>query len=225
MELGWNCAEKKRYPDAIAECEAAVNRVPDEQVVLGICGRVFGLAGRRKEALMLLKRLMNVAWNGYVDPRYIAIVYDGIGDVDSAIRWHERAYKEHAANLYLLNVVPLSSRLRSDPRFLNLLGRINQPAAYVAVSSSTLRWSAFHGRSDGNFRVRMPSQCQCMTDSPFRHRSSVTSERLTVAIAKCNACVTSVIHLSINLMSGERWLSSNLLNAAANHLPMSKWRI
>jgi hypothetical protein len=61
MELGWNCAEKKRYPDAIAECEAAVNRVPDEQVVLGICGRVFGLAGRRKEALMLLKRLMNVA--------------------------------------------------------------------------------------------------------------------------------------------------------------------
>jgi hypothetical protein len=61
------------YPDAIAEWEAAVNRVPDEQVVLGICGRVYCLAGRRKEALMLLKRLMNVARNGYVDPHYIAL--------------------------------------------------------------------------------------------------------------------------------------------------------
>jgi TolB-like protein/Flp pilus assembly protein TadD len=128
MELGWNYALMRMYPEAIAECQRAVSLTPNDQVVLGSCGGVYGLAGRRHDALTLLERMKGFSVRGYLDPYNVAALYDGLGDNDRATEWLERAYRERSASLYALRMEPLfSDRLRSAPRFQDLLRRLNFP--------------------------------------------------------------------------------------------------
>ncbi|MGO9936029.1 MAG: hypothetical protein ACLPH3_00005 [Terracidiphilus sp.] len=49
------------YPEAVSACQKALNLEPDEQVTLGSCGMVYGLAGKRQDALQLLARLKSSA--------------------------------------------------------------------------------------------------------------------------------------------------------------------
>jgi TolB-like protein/Tfp pilus assembly protein PilF len=51
------------------------------------------------------------------------------GDYDQAIRWLERAHDVHSANLPYVSFQPLWDPLRSDPRFQDLLRRMNLPAS------------------------------------------------------------------------------------------------
>jgi len=53
------------------------------------------------------------------------LVYTGLGDRDGAIRWLEKAYKERSDFLLVLNVDPLFDGIRSDPRFQDILRRMN----------------------------------------------------------------------------------------------------
>ena len=67
------------------------------------------------------------AANSYVRPGYVAEAYANLGDKDEALRWLEKGYREHDAWLALLKVWPRLDPLRSDPRFQNLLQRMNFP--------------------------------------------------------------------------------------------------
>ncbi len=63
----------------------------------------------------------------YLRPGWVAEVYVGLGDKDAAMQWLERAYKEHDLWLALLKVWPRFDPLRSDPRYQDLLKRMNFP--------------------------------------------------------------------------------------------------
>ena len=56
-----------------------------------------------------------------------ARLYLGLGDNEKAFLWLERAYDERAAFLRFLAVDPSFDTLRSDPRFQELLRRMNFP--------------------------------------------------------------------------------------------------
>jgi TolB-like protein/Flp pilus assembly protein TadD len=127
MELGWNYAQKRIYPEALTECRKAVSLAPEDQIVLASCGYVYGLAGRRQDALALLDRLKEISRQGYVDPYNFAWLYDGLGDNNPTMEWLERAYRERSASLYALRIETWSDRLRTDPRFQDLLRRMKFP--------------------------------------------------------------------------------------------------
>jgi hypothetical protein len=57
----------------------------------------------------------------------IAWLCDGLKDNNLTMQWFERAYKEHSASLYFLKSEIFSDSLRSDPRFQDLLRRMNFP--------------------------------------------------------------------------------------------------
>jgi len=124
--LGWNYAQKRMYPEALAACRKAVSVFPD-QVVLGGCGMVYALAGRRQGALALLSRLKKIPAPRHLDPYYVALVYDGLGDNDRTMEWLERAYRERSPGVPGLKCEVWSDSLRSDPRFQDLLRRMNFP--------------------------------------------------------------------------------------------------
>jgi hypothetical protein len=73
--------------------------------------------------------LIELAARRYVDPYYIAVVYAGCADADDAIRWLRKTYDARSPTVVLMNVDPLLDPLRSDPRFQDLLGRLNLPDA------------------------------------------------------------------------------------------------
>jgi TolB-like protein/Tfp pilus assembly protein PilF/DNA-binding XRE family transcriptional regulator len=65
----------------------------------------------------------------YVDPLSIAGEYAALGEEDAAFEWLERAYQERNTSLVFLTGNPRFAPIRSDPRFDDLLRRINFPGA------------------------------------------------------------------------------------------------
>ncbi len=129
MMLGCNYAYKRMDGEAVAECDAAVAGLPDDQNVLAVCGKVYGLAGRRERASELLTRLKSLSAKRYVDPYNMAWVCDGLGDTDATVSWLERSYTERSASVCGIGCELWSDTLRSDPRFQDLLRRMNYPEA------------------------------------------------------------------------------------------------
>ncbi len=64
----------------------------------------------------------------YEAPTFVAGLYAEAGDKDKAIEWLETAYRMHDKFLIALEVEPTFDPLRSDPRFKDLLRRMNFPA-------------------------------------------------------------------------------------------------
>lgn len=127
MMLGCNYAYKRMYGEATAECAKALEGLPDDQNVMAVCGKVYGLAGERQRAKALLVRLKTLSAQRYVDPYNMAWVCDGLGDNDGTMSWLERSYTERSAGICGVGCELWSDRLRSDPRFQDLLRRMNYP--------------------------------------------------------------------------------------------------
>ncbi len=63
----------------------------------------------------------------YVQPTRIARLYVSAGEKDRALEWLEKAYQEREGHLVYINVEPDWDLLRDDPRFQDLLRRMNFP--------------------------------------------------------------------------------------------------
>jgi len=60
----------------------------------------------------------------------IATVYAGLGDKDKAFEYLEKAYQERSSDLpYFLKADLRMDSLRSDPRFQDLMRRMNFPTS------------------------------------------------------------------------------------------------
>ena len=127
MTLGLNYAQKRMYPEAVAACKRAIDLMPEEQFIFAGCGFVYALAGKRAEALKCLENLQRLSVRGHVDPYNMAWLYDGLGDNDQTLKWLQRAYNERSASMPALRTETWTDRLRSDPRFQDLLRRMNFP--------------------------------------------------------------------------------------------------
>ena len=63
----------------------------------------------------------------YIDPAVIAENYAVLGEKDKAFAWLGNAYAEKSDRLLLLKIIPEFDSLRSDPRYTDLLSRMNLP--------------------------------------------------------------------------------------------------
>lgn len=120
--------QKGMYLEAIAELGKAATFFAGSSRVRGPLGRVYGLAGRRAEALGVLRELLrDRAGPKYVAADDIAAVYVGLGDTARAFEWLGRACEEHATAMVNLKVEPAFDRLRGDPRFGDLIRCVGLP--------------------------------------------------------------------------------------------------
>lgn len=87
-------------------------------------GRKFGLRGLWGEWLTLDKEQ---ASKGYLRAYDVASDYAALGDRDQSFLWLEKSYTDRDPRLLYLGVEPHFDSLRSDPRFQDLLRRLNLP--------------------------------------------------------------------------------------------------
>lgn len=87
-------------------------------------GWVLGRAGKRAEADKLLAELEASAREGYVSPVPFSMLHIGLGNVERALDWAERAYDERRGWLAYFKVNPLLDPLRHEPRFKTLLAKM-----------------------------------------------------------------------------------------------------
>jgi tetratricopeptide (TPR) repeat protein len=119
-----------RYEEALASARTAMAKgSPNYDMGIGSLGYLYGRLGRRADALKQLERLDEIAARGrYVSPVSRAYVYAGLDEVDEAFAWLERGYEERTHWLIWLGREPLDwGNLVSDPRFADLLRRMNFP--------------------------------------------------------------------------------------------------
>jgi adenylate cyclase len=84
----------------------------------------YAAAGRRAEAQSLLAQMTSISKRRYVSPLYLATVYTGLGDKEQAIKLLYQAYDNRHPGLVLIRVWPHFDSLRDDPRFQELLRRV-----------------------------------------------------------------------------------------------------
>ncbi len=84
-------------------------------------------AGRIAEAREILDDLTARGREQYVPAFNLALIRLGLGEVDRAFEYLERAYDERSSWLVSLTIEPLLDRIRDDPRFANLVRRVGLP--------------------------------------------------------------------------------------------------
>jgi Flp pilus assembly protein TadD len=112
---------------AIAEFEEALVISPGNTQALSGLGHAYAAAGRRPEAQKVLDTLNTLSKQKYVPAGFRARIYAGLGEKDLAFEWLEKAYAERSINAGIVGIKldPVYDPLRSDPRFQNLLRRMN----------------------------------------------------------------------------------------------------
>ena len=116
--------EKGMFTEAIAEVEQAVASSGGSTISLAVLAHALASAGRPADAKRILADLLERARTRYLPSYWIALIFTGLGEVDPAMSWLERAYEERSSWLVWINVEPRFDRLRSDPRFASLLRRM-----------------------------------------------------------------------------------------------------
>ena len=120
--LGWVYREKGMHKEAVAE----LLQLPDGSQKWGHLGNAYARAGQRAEAQRLLQKSIEQSKHE-VGANEVALVYAGLGEKDRAFEWLEKAYKVHEGDMSFLKVDPPLDPLRSDPRFQDLVRRMNFP--------------------------------------------------------------------------------------------------
>ena len=87
-------------------------------------GWLLAREGRREEAVPLLQELERARAQGYVSPVAFAILHLGLGNLQDALDWAERAFEERRGWLAYVNVNPMFDPLRNEPRFAALIKKM-----------------------------------------------------------------------------------------------------
>lgn len=128
MNLTSALALRGDYDEARAEGERALSIAPDDPELVGNSACVLALSGRRSEAAASAQDLAERYFRGeHAEPLAVAIVYATLGDNDRAFEWLYRGRERRDPWLGYLKVDTRFHRLRSDPRFAQLLKDVGLP--------------------------------------------------------------------------------------------------
>ncbi len=115
-----------QYDGLIAERKkgATLNNDPEQLAIAEDVGRVYAQSGYRAAVLREAELLKQLASRRYVDYSFIAYDYAAVGEKDQTFQWLEKAFTQKSEGLQLIKAVRSMDKLRSDPRYADLLKRM-----------------------------------------------------------------------------------------------------
>ncbi len=124
--LAWALFHSGCWAEGIAEFEKVVADEPIQQTIalLGFC---YGKAGMPEKAREMLQRLDRMAARGYISPYQRAIIYAGLGDKEQVFTELAKAFAENSIWLIWLKVDLPFRNLRDEPRFKEMVKKLNFP--------------------------------------------------------------------------------------------------
>jgi tetratricopeptide (TPR) repeat protein len=147
----------RQYEQAIATCQEMVELNPNDPRADGWLELIYGQLGRYEDAVTARQKLMTLSgaspdevealgraysesgsrgywmWRlerlegEYDRPIGTAYIYAQLGERDQAFAWLEEAYVKREGMMYLLKTSPWWDPLRDDPRYDDLVRRMNFP--------------------------------------------------------------------------------------------------
>jgi len=135
--LGRVYQAQQKYPEAIGEYQAAGPGVARWPPALAGLGHLYGLLGRRADALRVLDQMRDMAAKGFVTAYAPALVHLGLGEKEQALAWLNRSVEERANWLFWLLADPRWDPMRSDPGFQGIARKVGFPADALARQPGT----------------------------------------------------------------------------------------
>ncbi len=127
FSFGYAYAGKGLYEEAGKSYLEAVNGAGGEyvysQALIYLAATYARIPAKRPESLKILSRLENT--KEYVSPAVLAVVYAELGEKERALQLLEKAYVERDLLLRYIKVGYEYDSLRDEPRFKDLLKRMN----------------------------------------------------------------------------------------------------
>ena len=119
--------EKSMFNQAVEESQKALSLSGGDPPYIRRVAQAFAAAGRKAEAVKALGDLEELSKRKYVRASDFAMICGSLGRMDQAFQWLDKAYQEHEIQLVALKTLQDFNPLRSDPRFQDLLRRMNFP--------------------------------------------------------------------------------------------------
>jgi TolB-like protein/Tfp pilus assembly protein PilF len=124
--LGWAQSCKSLHESAIASFRKCCEIWPGPGPIAWLA-QVYATAGHRGEALKILEQLQELSKQQYVSPYGVGRICAALGQTEEAFRWLEASCEQRVDWMVFVKVDPVFDDLRSDPRFQDLMRRMNFP--------------------------------------------------------------------------------------------------
>jgi serine/threonine-protein kinase len=117
--------EKGMYSEAVVEARKAGELSPAQTISVAFEGYALAKLGKTDEARALLNELQKLSTTRFVPSGHIALIYNGLGETEEALKWLEKAYVQRDPKMAFLKVEPKWNNLRNEPRFIELMRQMN----------------------------------------------------------------------------------------------------
>jgi len=125
--IAWSYLKTGRNNEAIAEWQMALELNGRYSTTLAELGVAFAASGRTADTMGLLKELEERYAKKQANGSDIATIYAALGAKDKAFEWLEKDVSVRNPRVAEFRWSPASEPLRDDPRFKDLLRRMNLP--------------------------------------------------------------------------------------------------
>jgi len=123
----WAALSKLMPEIAISAAQNAVRCSPGAVMYLASLGECYAALGNRQEAQKMLDHLHDLSKQQYVTPYFLARIYAALGRKEEALHSLEAGYVERTSSLVFMKVDARLDELRTEPRFHDLMRRMNFP--------------------------------------------------------------------------------------------------
>ena len=114
---------------AVEAFQTALGAGGGHTLPLTALGHTYAISDRHAQARTVLAELKRMSGNSYVSPYNMAVIHAGLGEVDEAFEWLDRAYEDRSRSMVWLNVADELDPLRADPRFASLVRQVGLPSS------------------------------------------------------------------------------------------------
>jgi len=125
--LGVATAAQGKYQEAVTVFRQGLTHAPGDSHLEAYLALASALAGQKEEAVKIISALQVRRQQEYFGGFLLAIANVGLGEHDQAMDWLSAAYEDRDCLLSYLNTWWVFDPLRPDPRFQDLLRRMNFP--------------------------------------------------------------------------------------------------
>lgn len=129
--------QKGMYAEAVAEMRQVMELSTSNHRHLAWLGHIYAVSGDRGKARGLLADLLEKEKKQYVSPYSIALVYAGLDDRERALAWLSKAAEQRVGRLVRAPFDPRFKKLRTDPRFVEILRRVDAAPPAGALPALT----------------------------------------------------------------------------------------
>jgi TolB-like protein/lipopolysaccharide biosynthesis regulator YciM len=136
MGLAVAFGQKGMFDEAMVVLNRAKTLAGEIMPIRGALGNIYARAGKTSEAEAVLTELVELQNSRYVSPLDFALVYAGLGKTADVFQCLKQAAADHCGRLAWTLIEPRYEGLRSDPRFVELLDRVNLKPSKSATGSA-----------------------------------------------------------------------------------------